>query len=73
VVDSGIGISEDDQHHIFEAYYRGSNAGLRRGLGLGLAIVRESLELLQGSITITSAPGAGTAMQVTLPLSETES
>lgn len=72
VVDSGIGISEDDQRHIFEAYYRGNNAGLRRGLGLGLAIVRESLEFLHGSITITSTPGAGTTMQVTLPLPETE-
>ncbi|CAH2031833.1 PAS domain-containing sensor histidine kinase [Trichlorobacter ammonificans] len=72
VVDSGIGISEDDQQHIFEAYYRGSNTGLRRGLGLGLAIVREALELLRGTITITSAPGAGTTMLVTLPLAEME-
>lgn len=72
VVDSGIGISEDDQQHVFEAYYRGSNTGLRRGLGLGLAIVKESLELLRGTITIISAPGAGTTMQVTLPLPETE-
>lgn len=72
VVDSGIGISEDDRPHIFEAYYRGSNTGLRRGLGLGLAIVRESLELLRGTITITSVPGAGTTMRVVLPLAETE-
>lgn len=72
VLDSGIGISQDDQRHIFEAYYRGSNTGLRRGLGLGLAIVRESLELLRGTITIISAPGVGTTMQVALPLAEPE-
>ncbi len=72
VVDSGIGISEDDQQHLFEAYYRGSNTGLRRGLGLGLTIVRESLERMRGAITIISAPGAGTTMLVRLPLAGPE-
>lgn len=70
VADSGIGIAEEDRQRIFDAYYRGHNIGIRRGLGLGLAIVRESVELLGGVITVHSSQGQGTAMQVELPLAD---
>ncbi len=70
VADSGIGIAEEDRQHIFDAYYRGHNIGIRRGLGLGLAIVRESVELMGGDITVLSSQGQGTAMQVVLPLAD---
>lgn len=73
VTDSGIGISEEDQQHIFDAYYRGHNIGVRRGLGLGLAIVRESVDLMGGSITLSSTPGSGTRIQAMLPLKEKSS
>jgi PAS domain S-box-containing protein len=68
--DSGIGIPEEDQHQVFEAFFRGRNVDLRRGLGLGLYIVHNSLTQLGGTISMTSTDGDGTTMQVTIPLIE---
>lgn len=70
VSDTGIGISEQDQKHIFDQFYRGQNVDDRRGLGLGLAIVQEALAKLEGSIEITSCVHEGSAMRVAIPISE---
>jgi PAS domain S-box-containing protein len=67
VADQGIGIDEEDADHIFDAFYRGRNVGQRRGMGLGLNIVRETLNHMQGSIALTSTPNQGTTFAVTLP------
>ncbi|MEI6209449.1 MAG: ATP-binding protein [Desulfuromonadales bacterium] len=68
VSDTGIGIPEEDQEKIFEAFYRSSNVEARRGLGLGLSIVRDALQELNGSITLTSRVGKGSAFRVELPV-----
>jgi signal transduction histidine kinase len=68
IADSGIGIPEEDQKLIFEAFYRCRNVEARHGLGLGLAIVREALEQLGGNISVVSRLGEGTAMTVQIPL-----
>ncbi len=50
VRDEGIGISEEDQQHLFSSFYRGKNVVNIEGTGLGLHIVKRYTELLQGDI-----------------------
>ena len=70
VEDDGPGISEDDQRRIFERFARGANArgAESPGAGLGLAIVRTIVEAHGGTVSIRSVEGAGTTVQVELPL-----
>jgi signal transduction histidine kinase len=68
ITDTGIGIPEEDQTQIFNAFYRSRNVEERRGLGLGLSIVRESLSLTNGTISVVSKPGEGTTMRVGIPV-----
>ena len=68
IQDHGIGIPETDQAHLFETFFRASNAKNIRGTGLGLAIVKQSAELHGGTITFESEEGSGTTFVVTLPL-----
>lgn len=68
IKDSGIGIPEEDISHVFEAFYRCRNVEARRGLGLGLSIVREALLRMEGAITVTSVIGEGTAIRVEIPV-----
>lgn len=59
VRDEGIGISKEDQKHMFERFFRASNAGDIPGTGLGLNIVKRYVDLLEGSIFFTSEFGIG--------------
>jgi signal transduction histidine kinase len=68
VRDSGIGIPREDQKLIFDAFYRSPNVKGRRGMGLGLSIVQESLAQMGGTITVKSSTGEGTTMRVEIPL-----
>ncbi len=67
VQDTGIGIPEEDQKHLFEAFYRARNVDHISGTGLGLAIVKQSVELHGGEITVSSQLGIGSAFTITLP------
>lgn len=69
VADTGVGIPPEVLPHIFEPFRQGSS-GLSRthgGVGLGLYIVSRLLELLGGSITVSSTPGEGTTFRFRLP------
>lgn len=70
VADTGIGIAPEHLDHIFEPFTQVDCSLSRRfkGTGLGLALTRKYAEFLGGSISITSAPGKGTAITVTIPL-----
>jgi PAS domain S-box-containing protein len=68
VVDQGCGIPATDQARLFQAFHRASNARQFPGTGLGLVIVKRSVELHGGSIEIESAEGKGTTVTVTLPM-----
>lgn len=70
VVDSGIGIAEDDQASIFEAFTQVDTSATRRfgGTGLGLALCHRLVELMGGTIALRSAPGQGSEFNVRIPL-----
>lgn len=67
VKDEGIGIPAEDQKHLFDRFFRASNAGNIQGTGLGLNIVRRYAELLNGEITFTSEYGSGSTFFVGIP------
>jgi PAS domain S-box-containing protein len=68
VQDQGIGISEEDQQHLFKAFHRGSNVGTRPGTGLGLLLVKRCADLHGGKVQLSSKVGAGTTVTVRLPV-----
>jgi len=67
VADKGIGISDEDQQHLFSSFYRGKNALNFQGTGLGLHIVKRYLDLLQASIQLQSKLNEGTTVCIQLP------
>jgi signal transduction histidine kinase len=67
ISDEGIGIPKEDQKHMFESFFRASNAGNVQGTGLGLNIVKRYIELLGGSIAFKSEFGKGSTFIITIP------
>jgi signal transduction histidine kinase len=69
VVDTGIGIPDDQLGRIFERFYQVDGSTTRRhgGVGLGLALVKEIVEAHRGKVTVESAVGKGSFFQVRLP------
>ncbi len=65
--DQGIGISEEDQKHLFERFFRAGNATNIQGTGLGLNIVTSYVDLLNGSITFESELDKGSVFTVHIP------
>ncbi len=66
VCDHGIGIPASDLPELFEPFHRGSNVADIKGTGLGLTIVKKSVELHRGQIVVESDAGRGTCFHVTL-------
>jgi len=66
VKDDGIGISKADQVHLFERFFRASNAGEIQGTGLGLHIMKHYVDKLKGSVEVQSEPGKGSEFKVIL-------
>lgn len=64
--DTGTGMPPEERERAFERFYR---TGIRggEGFGLGLAIVREAVRVLDGNVEIDSEPGIGTTVRITLP------
>lgn len=65
VKDQGIGISEEDQKHLMERFFRATNAGNIQGTGLGLHIVSKYAELLNGTVACNSELDNGTEFIIT--------
>ena len=67
IKDDGIGISDVDQKHLFERFFRGRNAGNIQGTGLGLHIVSKYVEFLNGTIDFSSEENKGTTFTIVIP------
>jgi PAS domain S-box-containing protein len=70
IQDEGMGISEEDQQHLFSSFFRGRNVVNIQGTGLGLHIVKRYVDLLGGSISLESVLGKGTKITFSIPLKE---
>ena len=68
VVDEGIGISEEDQKHLFSTFFRGKNALNIQGTGLGLNIVKRYADMLHGHLHLQSTLNKGTTITLTFPI-----
>ncbi len=67
VSDFGCGMSEEEQQHIFDKFYQADTSHKSEGHGLGLAMVRRIVELLDGVVEVESAPSKGATFHVILP------
>ena len=65
--DEGIGIPEEDQHHLFTTFFRGKNVVNIEGTGLGLPIVKRYVDLLNGTVSLKSKLEKGTIVDFALP------
>lgn len=68
ISDTGIGMTEEAQKHIYEKFYQGDRTRHSEGNGLGLTLVKRIIDLLEGTIEVQSEEGKGTTFTVCLPL-----
>ena len=70
VKDSGLGITKEEQLHIFDKFYQVDNTSskLQKGTGIGLALVKEFVELMNGSIEVESKLGKGSLFSIKIPI-----
>ena len=74
VTDEGPGVAHADRERVFDRFYRGSSTRGTRGTGIGLAIVKTSVEALGGDVDLRDTPtGQGATFDVTLPLADATS
>lgn len=69
VMDTGIGIAQEDLDSIFDRFYQVDSSSTRKdsGTGVGLALVQELVKLMNGSVSVDSQPGLGTSFIISLP------
>jgi PAS domain S-box-containing protein len=67
IKDEGVGIPDEDQHHLFTTFFRGKNVTNIQGTGLGLPIVKRYIDLLKGNVSLKSKLEEGTIVNFTLP------
>ncbi len=67
IIDQGIGISDADQKHLFERFFRGGNANVIPGTGLGLHLMDRYMRLLGGELKLRSELGLGTTLTIQIP------
>lgn len=69
VIDTGMGISEKNLEHVFDRFWQADGSSKRKfqGMGIGLALVKELVEIQGGQVTVQSQEGKGTTFTVSLP------
>jgi signal transduction histidine kinase len=70
IKDTGIGIYKEDIERLFEPFYRGKNASIESGAGLGLSLVKEVVDSHGGRLLVQSEPGKGSIFSILLPIRE---
>jgi len=70
VADKGIGISKEDQEHLFSSFFRAANATNIQGTGLGLHIVKRYVDLLGGEVALQSELNKGTTITFSIPINK---
>jgi signal transduction histidine kinase len=70
VRDSGCGMDEETQKHIFDKFYQGDSSHSQDGNGLGLALVKKVIDIIGAKITVMSKAGEGTTFSVRLRMAE---
>ena len=68
ITDKGIGIPKDEQKHVFERFFRASNALFLQGSGIGLNMVKHHLEEIGGKISFKSKEHKGSIFTVQIPV-----
>lgn len=68
VIDKGIGIPEESQEHMFDRFFRATNATHIQGTGLGLNIVKSYVDLLKGELEVNSRENIGTTVTIKIPV-----
>lgn len=68
IQDKGIGIPKKEQDQLYDRFFRAKNVGIIEGSGLGLSIVKKSIEVLNGDITFESDQGKGTTFNISIPV-----
>jgi len=70
VTDHGGGIPENERERVFQLFYRVEDESARatRGIGIGLALVRQLVDQIHGTVGISETPGGGATFRVTIPL-----
>ena len=66
--DDGIGIPLNDQQILYEPFHRGNNVGEINGTGLGMSIIKRSVEMHNGVIDFKSTENEGTIFTITIPI-----
>jgi signal transduction histidine kinase len=72
ITDCGIGIPEEEQKNLFDLFHRASNVGTIGGTGIGLSIVKKSVDALGGKISFQSDIHTGSKFTVSIPLKQTQ-
>lgn len=67
IEDTGTGIAAEDREHLFDAYFRGANSAGVSGEGIGLYVVKENMDRIDGRIDVESEPGKGSRFILTVP------
>ena len=68
VADTGEGMSKETAKHVFEPFYQGESEVQHVGTGVGLALVKQIINAVEGSITVESEPGKGTTFHISVPI-----
>jgi len=68
VRDHGIGMTTEQQTHLFERFYRADTSGKIQGTGLGMSIVQEIVGFHEGEVSVASTFGMGTTVTIWLPI-----
>lgn len=68
VSDTGSGMDEETLAHVFEPFYQGESDAKHVGTGVGLALVKQIVDAVQGTIAVESEPGRGTTFRLSIPI-----